>query len=355
MGFAARSVVAILGLYACTTGPAYGAKPPHESWTFTARFENDLFGGTDRFYTNGLKLSWISPDLEWFRDLAWFRRDDWISQAANQIIDHLPFSGDTTRQRNLSLSIGQMMFTPQNIERTDLILDDRPYAGWLYGSAAFHSKTYRVLDTFEIQGGLTGPWSLAEQAQDLVHELRGIDKARGWDNEIDTEFGIALIYDRKYRILPRTDLLDRWGMDAVAHMGGAAGTVFTHLSAGMEMRVGWNIPTDFGTALIRPAGETNAPTDTSDPRYIRSGSEFSFHLFASSTGRIVARDIFLDGNTFSDSHSVDKKTLVGDFVVGASLVYDRFKLSYAQVWRSEEFELQEDTQNFGSVSLSFTY
>jgi hypothetical protein len=340
---------------ACLSGPpAQAAPPPHESWTFTFRLENDLFADTDRFYTNGIKLSWISPDLEWFQDLDWFRRDARLNRWGNRVVELLPFSGDPERQRNLALSVGQMMYTPRDIARADLIEEDRPYAGWLYGSAAFHSKTYRVLDTFEIQAGLTGPWSLAENAQDLIHDLRGIDRARGWDNQIDAELAFALIYDRKYRILPRVDLGSGLGLDAIGYAGGALGTVFTHAGGGIEARLGWNLPADFGTALIRPGGETNAPADTADPRYDADGG-FSFHLFAAATGRFVVHDIFLDGNTFSDSHDVDKETVVGDFVLGASLIYGRFKLSYAQAWRTAEFEGQHGSQEFGSVSLSFTY
>ena len=334
---------------------ARAAKPPEESWTVTAQLENDLFADTDQFYTNGLKLSFISPDLEWFRDLEWLQREQWADRLVNRFIDMLPFSGDASRQRNLSLSVGQMMYTPDDIDRADLIVDDRPYAGWLYGSAAFHSKSYRVLDTFELQAGLTGPWSLAEQAQDLVHGIRGINKARGWDNQIDTELGVAFIYDRKYRVLPRMDLADKWGVDAIVHAGGALGTVFTHLSAGIEGRFGWNIPTDFGSALIRPAGQTDMPTDTSDPRYSPAAAQFSVLIFGAVSARLVGRDIFLDGNTFSDSHDVAKELLVGDFVLGASLIYRRFKLSYAHVLRTDEFEGQPDSQYFGSFSLSFTY
>jgi len=52
---------------------------------------------------------------------------------------------------------------------------------------------------------------------------------------------------------------------------------------------------------------------------------------------------------------VGKKGLVGDFVMGASLIYRKFKISYAQVLRTREFDQQSSGQNFGSISLSYTY
>jgi hypothetical protein len=335
--------------------PVLAARPPSESWTFTFRLENDLFANTDRLYTNGIKLSWISPDMEYFRDLEWLKKKTEFRKWTNRIINLLPFSRNPDMQRNIALSVGQQMFTPTDISRQDLISSDRPYAGWLYGGIAFHNKDDRVLNTIEIQAGLIGAWSLARETQDFIHGLRGIDKAEGWDNQLDNEFGFALIYDRKVRALRRTDFSGQWGVDVITHYGGAAGTVFTHVDTGLEVRLGWNLPTDFGTALIRPAGDTNAPADTKDPRYDTRGTVFSFHVFAAATGRLVLRDIFLDGNTFSHSHGVDKELLVGDFVIGASLVYSKVKVSYAQVLRTEEFRAQHSGHNFGSISISYTY
>ena len=322
--------------------------PPDDSWTFTFRFENDLFASTDRDYTNGIKLSWISPDLTRFRDSETL--PDW----GNAIVRNLPFSQDEGLQRNIAFSVGQNIFTPGNIDIPDLIPDDRPYAGWLYGSIAFHNKDYRHLDTFEIQAGFVGPLSFAEETQNFIHKIRGIDKARGWDNQIENEPGLALVYEHKDRVVtPRT--FSGFGFDAITHYGGAVGNVFTYANAGIEMRLGWNLPTDFGTSLIRPGGETNAPADTRDPRYQQIGHGFSLHAFAATTGRLVLRDIFLDGNTFRDSHSVDKELLVGELIAGVSLIYDSVKISYAQVFRTLEFEEQDSGHNFGSVSISYTY
>ena len=341
--------------FLCFSTPALADKPPHESWTFSLGYENDLFADTDRFYTNGIQLNWISPELKWFEDLEWFKQDTFLGQQARNFINILPFSDDPDRQRHLSFSLGQKMFTPQDVVSRNLVVNERPYAGWLYGDVAFYSKNQRRLDSFEIQLGFIGDFSLAQEAQDLVHSIRGIDKANGWDNQLDTEVGLALIYDRKQRLIRRTDIVGMFGFDTIIHGGVALGNVFTNLTSGAEFRFGWNIPTDFGSALIRPAGNTNAPTDATDPRYQQGKNALSFYVFAATNGRWVLRDIFLDGNTFSDSHSVDKKSLVGEFVLGSSFVIKNIKLSYAQVFRSKEYKGQSNGQSFGSISLSYTY
>ena len=69
----------------------------------------------------------------------------------------------------------------------------------------------------------------------------------------------------------------------------------------------------------------------------------------------MLRNIFLDGNTFRDSHRVDKKPVVGDFMAGVNLSTANAQLSFAYVFRSKEYETQTKAQEFGSINFSFSY
>ena len=320
---------------------------PEDSSTFSLMFENDLFANRDQNYTSGIKLNWMSPDLSEYRD------SDKLPDWAVPLVESLPFINEPGLQRNIGFGLGQKIFTPEDTQRTDLIVDDQPYAGWLYMSAAFHNKNKHELDTFEIQLGVVGPAALGEETQNFVHDLRGFKEARGWDNQLKNEPGIILIAEHKDRLLQQ-NLFSRFGYDVITYYGGGAGNVHTYANTGLEARIGWNVPIDFGSTRIRPGGDTNAPADSSDPRFSYK-SAFSLHAFAGVTGNLVLRNIFLDGNTFTDSHSVDKRWLVGDLEVGVSMIYRRLKLSYTQVLRTREFHQQNDNHEFGSISLSYTF
>ncbi|MEQ8234396.1 MAG: lipid A deacylase LpxR family protein [Gammaproteobacteria bacterium] len=317
--------------------------------TFTLMFENDLFGDSDAQYTNGIRLSWLSPDLKALESggavPAWL-----LGLVSRLNAFERSLVGDEARQFNLGFAIGQLMFTPNDTQATALVTDDRPYAGWLYGALAFVSKNDHVADTLEIQLGMIGPASLAEDAQKFVHDIRDLPLPRGWDNQLDNEPGLVVYYERKWRLW-RANLFDDLGYDVIGHAGVALGNVYDYVAAGGEVRFGWRLPHDFGTSLIRPGGDANAPAIASGTRQRGLG----VYTFAALGGRFVARDIFLDGNTFSDSHDVDKKNVVGDFIVGASVVWREFKLSYAQVFRSREFDGQERHHNFGSLTLSLAF
>jgi lipid A 3-O-deacylase len=320
---------------------------PSNTSTFTVIFENDLFGDTDEQYTNGIQIGWLSRDLKQYGDAT--RVPDWLLDVASW----LPFVNEPNRQHNVGFTVGQQIFTPKDVETKTLIKDDRPYGGWLYAGISFISKTEENLDTLEIQGGVIGAWSLAEEAQNLVHSVRDLPTAKGWDHQLENEPGLEFIYEHKNRLLRSTNARG-WGYDAITHVGGAVGNVSTYANAGAEVRVGWNLPADYGSPLIKPGGDTNAPSSVNDPR-LRNEDPFGAHLFAGLSGRCVLRDIFLDGNSFADSHSIDKERWVGDLVIGGSVTLYQLKLSYTQAFRTREFEGQARLHNFGSITLSWTF
>lgn len=314
------------------------------SSTFTFSLENDLFGDTDQQYTSGIQIGWISADVDHYQQAL--NLPEWMFK-------YLPFIPHAGAQKNIGINIGQKIFTPEDLESRVVIEDDRPYAGWLYGALSFISKTESRLDTVEFQLGIVGPAALGEDAQNSIHDLRGFATAKGWDNQLENEPGLAIIYERKWRPFKSANATG-FGYDIITHAGGAIGNVYAYLNAGAEARIGWNLPADFGTSLMRPGGNSSAPTTFNDPR-LSSNKNFGAHLFAGITGIFKGRDIFLDGNTFSDSHDVNKEYLVGDLVLGASIIFSKVKLSYAQVFRTREFEKQDIKHNFGSVSISFTF
>jgi len=307
---------------------------------FTLYFENDYFGGEDQHYTNGVKMSWVSGDLTDWGHTGW----------RQSFLNALPFVNKPDHQKNLGISLGQNIYTPQDTSLAVPDPNDRPYAGWTYLEFAFISKTDRVMDTLAIQVGIVGPHSYAEQTQKLVHEWINDDVPQGWDSQLDDEVGVNLIYERKWRLYART-LGDTLGFDFIPHVGASVGNVQTYGNAGAMARLGFNLPSDFGVDLIRGGGSVSTPVDDNDPR-VSTKKNWSFFVFGGVDGRAVARDIFLDGNTFEDSPSVDKKNFVGDAYYGIGVILGTWQLTYTEAVRTIEFKGQDDMSYFGSVTLS---
>jgi hypothetical protein len=65
-----------------------------------------------------------------------------------------------------------------------------------------------------------------------------------------------------------------------------------------------------------------------------------------------AQNIFLDGNTSKDSLSVDKKRFVLDTQTGLAIVWNRTRITYTYVLRTEEYDGQGRPDRFASLSFS---
>jgi hypothetical protein len=306
--------------------------------------ENDALVGRDRDYTSGMKISWTS---RWIPAGETSSDDQDKKGFLSSFLDMLPFFNKPGDQRALSILVGQSIYTPEDLERRDLILDDRPYAGYTYLGVGIHRTTPKIMDSIELDIGIVGPHSYAEDVQEQLHQWIGSEEPRGWENQLQDEFALELIYERKWRLVA-SRLGRGFGYDFIPHLGARAGNVYIYANTGAELRFGWNPPGDFGTCPIRPGCESNPAADIAGSR--PSG----IHAFLSLDGRAVLRDIFLDGNTWEDSHSVDKRYFVADIGAGIGISAKRFKLTYGVIYRTTEFKSQSSNGHlFGTLLITF--
>ena len=319
-------------------------------WSFNVYLENDLFADTDINYTNGIRFSGISPDLNSFTDeqgqpYPWIEN---LNTAFDFLYPSSDFGDEVLISRNIVITLGQLMFTPTDREATQVLENERPYAGWLYLGVGYHARSEKRLHSAEINLGVIGPASLARESQNLIHRIRDIDLFQGWHNQLKNEPGIQLIYEEKLKHFKTEIDATQIEIDLISHWGGSLGNVATYLNGGAELRLGYNLPNDFGTSTLRPGGDNHSPGFAQE-----ESQPFRLYGFAATDARLVLQNIFLDGNTFRNSHQVDKKHFVSDLSLGITSTWKKWTLSYAHVWRSKEFNSQNNSQFYGSLSLSY--
>lgn len=326
--------------------PAVRGEDNASGGTFSLYMENDLFAGTDRQYTSGVKFAWSSRDLANYSDSPY-------ASPFLPLFNLLPYINEKDYQKNLVFALGQNIYTPDDTESFGLVKGDRPYAGWLYLGLGVVWKNAEVRNSLVLNVGVVGSWSYAQEAQRLVHDARGLGHPNGWDNQLHNELGVLVTYERKWR-WPKHERRVGLDWEFLPHAGIALGNVYTYANLGGELRAGLNLPDDFGTASIGPAATTSTPVDGRQGAE-RSRFDIGLYLFARADGRAVAHNIFLDGNTFGNSASVDRKWFVADISAGVAVNYKNTKLAYAFVYRTEEFYGQKEAQVFGTVSMNIAF
>ena len=342
MGYVTRGVATLARVFAgsgIVLMCAFPAAAGEERGTFSLVVENDVFYGLDRDYTNGLQLSYTTTALD---------EKCWVCESARV----LPFFQGTGEIR-INYALGQNMYTPGDITLVNPPLTDRPYAGWLYASLGIVAKRdydtkgqWSHLEQLDLSLGVVGPSAQGEEVQTWFHGLIGVNEPKGWDTQLKDEPALLLTYERSWRY--RVDELP-FGMQmyATPHLGGAVGNVFDYVNGGATLTLGWNLGDDYGPPRIQPSSPGSG--------YFQQQDGVGFYAFAGVDGRIVGRNIFLDGNTWKDSRSVEKENFVGDAQVGVALTFESARLSFTHVFRTREFKTQHNADQFGAAALSWQF
>lgn len=277
----------------------------------TLTWDNDVLAGTDRHYTNGLRVE-LSGRLDPSVLPSWLAGDE----AA------------------WGLAFGQRMYTPARLDEGELVADDRPYAGWSYLALSV-TRCVEVLgweDRLELSLGVVGPASGAEATQALTHDLFGSQAPRGWRHQLRDEPTLSLSY-RASAQLTRGEV-GGLGYDVRPTLGVSLGNVSTFASLGVTARVGIGVPGGDG-----------------DRHPVR------LYLTASAEVRLVGHDIFLDGSLLRrGDHRVEKERVVADMSLGLVVaVHERLSFTYAHTLRTPEFDGQIGGDQFGSLTLVISW
>lgn len=316
---------------------AFGQEANNNKQYLSISHENDLFGGnTDRYYTSGVRVTWFDSDIK-------------VPPGIDKLADKIP-TFDLNDSTSTFYTFGQNLYTPANISLHDQPKNDRPWAAFLYGSVGLATPSYKAdgalshIDELEFTFGVVGPEALGEQAQKFIHKhISNSPIPHGWDNQLNFEPGLILSWQRRFPY--------KWEKQF--------GPVHARFEPNISASLG-NVRTNMGTGTTLVVG-SNSQLDT-PPRvrpaipgtgvFFSKNNVFNWQVFAGVDGRVVGRDIFLDGNSFSNSHSVDKEYFVGDLSTGISLFYDNYRLSYTLNLRSKEFKAQDKESIFGSITLT---
>lgn len=325
----------------------------------TLRDENDSFAKTDRNYSQGIAISGQSFAIK--KRLY----DECLplplrvhAQIFNLITPSFWFDSESAVNSNsVAVKIGQSVYTPRDLRRTDLIKEDRPYAGLLFGGLALHqrrteSSNIEVLESREITIGVIGPLSYAKEFQDNAHDLVRDERAQGWSNQLGNEPALQLALDKRFKAnRGEVDVVPGFAADVIPAVGVRVGNIETSANIGFEARFGWDLPNDFGSLPLRPGTESRAPESE------HRSNNLGFHFFSIIDLRYVGYNFSVDGNLFDNHHRVTREPWITVGAIGLVIPVafggHGYSLAVMQVYQTSDFKEQDASHAYRTIALSF--
>ena len=318
-----------------------------ESATWRVEYDNDVFFGKDNKISHGWSLQKHSAIAGSWRDL----QD--VPEFVRYWGSVFPTLSKEGLYRKSGVAIGQVIQTPDDLSRTDRIEEDVPYAGVLTLQATWYIFNDREFRGFEITAGVAGPPAMGEQVQKTVHELIGSPTPRGWDHQLSTEPVLNLNYMGKEKIYSIGNPA-RFSFDTAINGNIGLGNLFTQASLALELRFGHNIPGGF-VYVPDPIGLSMHYLASLQPAAPQAASIYATLVLR---GSVFAHNIFIDGNSFTTSHSLKKEPLVGLLVAGLHYQQKNWGVHFNVMLSSDNVDTSqaaavEGSERLGSINIEW--
>lgn len=301
------------------------AKEDAPRYSVAALAFNDFFGdGEDRYLTGGVQVT--------------------IAGRQSDLFDEPLIGGDSY----LMLQAGGRSYTPADISARNPAANDRPYAGYVYGSVGMARIDgvggALTQTTALVEIGATGPMLGFEGLQNDIHERMSLPKARGWDTEVGNEIYATLRAERTWR---RFGTVGAFETEVAPFARIDVGTAENSATVGVDVAIGDHL----GRGLIARESALGA-------RYaaVRTADEdTAWRVYAGGDVKVVGTDATLDGGFFRDGRSVAKTTLRYRARAGVDIATGPVTFGYGVHLLGPEFEAQDDPQLIGAFTLTIRF
>lgn len=146
---------------------------------FRIHYDNDFYGKTDYYYTQGYDLEFVNPSLK-----------------------KNPLSHTLLRLKNsrtkYGISFEHYGFTPTSIKSNEILRNDRPFAGviMLKSFAVSVDTLHKSRLSSVLSTGMLGPAAFAGKMQKKIHSWTGDAEPMGWQYQIKNE--VVINYELNY-------------------------------------------------------------------------------------------------------------------------------------------------------------
>jgi lipid A 3-O-deacylase len=288
------------------------------------QYDNDFFSATDRYYTQGIVLSFIHP-----------------------VVRYSPFSYTLIKlnkqARNYyGFHLQQDVFTPKSIRYMEgaIYYGERPFTAVFFMSHALvsmRSEKKQLLRT-RLDLGVIGPAAKGEEEQKAIHKALDNIEPQGWQNQLSND--VVINYSLQYE---KGFLSTRYAEGLVAGTA-RLGTLYTDAGIGAHFRLGLLNP------YFNSFGLSNDPAQRKH--------KFRIYGFVKANARCVGYNATLQGGLFSSGiytlPAGDVLRLVADASAGLVVSYKRLGLEYSKFYITPEFKKGVD-HGWGRCLITYCF
>lgn len=304
---------------------------------FSFNFENDFYFDSDDGYSNGFQLAWARGPFDQFggtntKALTAFLAPPWLKAGKRY-------------QRAVTHKLGNVIFTPDDLESEVPPPGDVPYSGTTYWRTDWLRFNEKIVDRAWGTIGIVGPASGSHSMQEHMHSVINATYPNGWDTQLRNEPVFELGVVRDWRVAAQGTAES--GTDIVLITSGNIGNLSTRLDAGVVMRAGYNLWRSFPAVSVLPGRDVNP---------VAGANVDAAHVFLGAMYRYEAWNVAIDGNISDPSGSTIHREPNQFYVsIGGSWNMGSFGFLVSFAESTKHFIEADEGESFGSMSVTWRY
>lgn len=309
-----------------------------DTWSFS--WDNDMLTGTDNGYTNGLRLAWLSPDIEQVHPCQ-----RCIAGQLRDLLLTLSRAHDESSRHAFTISLQQLMVTPTDIESVEPQYDDIPFLGYLSGSLTLWNWDEKRITGYGALIGVVGPDSGAENTQKWAHKLTGSRTPNGWRNQLgsDTVWGIHAAHAQRW--LDAQLLGSNLRHDSSWNVGIQYSSFISSAQLGVAWRFGRQLPANFVFGYSASSPTLSLPgihevTESGWSVLLGMGLEYVFSSYLEER---------------SGPYEFDQRPVTAKLGFGVSWYWPGLQVTAVLRANSSQEDLRPKSASFGSLTASWHF
>jgi hypothetical protein len=293
-------------------------------------YDNDVYFGTDQYYSSGATLHYSR-----------------LVDHANRLYHKLSKHNTDSSKLIIRYSYGHKIFTPNKIKVApqEILKGDRPYAGWHFmGLSVDNFPSINSKNSYRLTLGMVGDKSGIGNFHEWWHDKLNMPHPTGWDSEIQNELVLNLGYNRlqTLKIYKGMDLVT----DSKLTLGNGSNQI------GQAATVRWGKVNPIDNSTFAHSRLSHTIPQLGNP----SLNEEELFIFYGWDANYVLSNIFIQGSIFNDRSPLTKDIEPFVFIRKYGFMYSNHYASLAiTVYKISREIVDSDIQRYISLEFAFRY
>ncbi|WP_221390256.1 lipid A deacylase LpxR family protein [Dyadobacter sp. NIV53] len=285
---------------------------------FRIHYDNDFWGKSDYYYTQGYDLELVHPSLG--------------NNPVSKVLFRLQNS-----QSTYGLAFEHYGFTPTSIKSNKILVGDRPFAGVImlksFAVSVDTPRKQRLVST--LSTGMLGPAAFAGKMQATIHGWTGDTDPQGWQYQIKNDVVINYELSHEKELLNYPNIIS--------------------LNTNVQARLG-TLSNKIQTGFTMTLGRFHSPFNSSRLVGLRN---FQIYIYNQPLVGLVGYDATMQGGIFNKNSpytlkasEINRITLQNNF--GLVATFWKIYFEYYRTYLSREFKNGRE-HRWGGIKIGVAF